>query len=153
MLVLSRKANETIRVGDNVTITVLKSKGNTVRLGIEAPRDVRVMRGEILSRDETAESSDSETITIETSVDPAGEVSSSNASGTVGDAEAACTTTLAIGARCAAESFHDASEETRCADRFDDAGSRCEREVGYEGDCWSVSSMKRRVRKVVASRK
>jgi carbon storage regulator CsrA len=47
MLVLSRKQQQEIIVGDNVKITVLKIKGNTVRLGIEAPRDVRVVRGEL----------------------------------------------------------------------------------------------------------
>ena len=47
MLVLARKKNETIVVGDRIEITVLKIKGNTVRLGINAPSDVRVLRGEL----------------------------------------------------------------------------------------------------------
>lgn len=47
MLVLSRKQKQEIMIGDNVKITVLKVKGNTVRLGIEAPRDVHVVRGEL----------------------------------------------------------------------------------------------------------
>ena len=47
MLVLSRKSKQEIVIGDNVVITVLKIKGNTVRLGIEAPRDVHVVRGEL----------------------------------------------------------------------------------------------------------
>lgn len=47
MLVLTRKQNQEILIGDNVKITVLKIKGNTVRLGIEAPRDVNVLRGEL----------------------------------------------------------------------------------------------------------
>lgn len=47
MLVLSRKAQQDILVGENVRITVLQVKGNTVRLGIEAPREVRVVRGEL----------------------------------------------------------------------------------------------------------
>ncbi len=47
MLVLSRKQNQEIIIGDNIKITVLKMKGNTVRLGIEAPRDVNVIRGEL----------------------------------------------------------------------------------------------------------
>ncbi len=47
MLVLSRKQQQEIVIGDNVKITVLKVKGNTVRLGIEAPRDVKVIRGEL----------------------------------------------------------------------------------------------------------
>lgn len=47
MLVLSRKQNETIQIGNDVSITVLKISGNTVRLGINAPIDVRVVRGEL----------------------------------------------------------------------------------------------------------
>jgi carbon storage regulator CsrA len=51
MLVLTRKLQEQIRVGDDITITVLRIKGNTVRVGIEAPRGVRVVRGELPSFD------------------------------------------------------------------------------------------------------
>ena len=47
MLVLSRKLQQEIMIGDNIKVTVLKVKGNTVRLGIEAPRSVRVVRGEL----------------------------------------------------------------------------------------------------------
>jgi carbon storage regulator CsrA len=47
MLVLTRKANQQIQIGENIVITVLQIKGNSVRLGIEAPRDVRVVRGEL----------------------------------------------------------------------------------------------------------
>jgi len=47
MLVLSRKTNERIEVGDNITIIVNKIAGNRVSLAIEAPRDVRVVRGEL----------------------------------------------------------------------------------------------------------
>lgn len=47
MLVLTRKTNQDIVIGDNVRITVLKVKGNTVRLGVKAPRHVRVVRGEL----------------------------------------------------------------------------------------------------------
>ena len=47
MLVLTRKLQEKIRIGDQVTITVLRTKGKTVRLGIEAPADVPVIRGEL----------------------------------------------------------------------------------------------------------
>ena len=54
MLVLSRKLKQEILVGDNVKITVLKIKGNTVRLGIEAPREVHVVRGELARKDEMA---------------------------------------------------------------------------------------------------
>ena len=47
MLVLSRKLNEKIHLGDNITVTVLRVQGNTIRLGIDAPRDVRILRGEL----------------------------------------------------------------------------------------------------------
>ncbi len=47
MLVLTRKYQEKIRIGDNITITVLRTKGKAVRLGIEAPADVPVIRGEL----------------------------------------------------------------------------------------------------------
>lgn len=47
MLVLSRKAGEAIKVGDNITVTVKKIKGNRISLAIEAPKDVRVVRGEL----------------------------------------------------------------------------------------------------------
>ena len=53
MLVLTRKLQEKIHIGANITITVVKIKGNTVRVGIEAPGDVRVVRGEVAIRDET----------------------------------------------------------------------------------------------------
>ena len=48
MLVLTRKHQEKIRIGDNITITVLKTKGKAVRLGIEAPAEVSVIRAELL---------------------------------------------------------------------------------------------------------
>jgi carbon storage regulator CsrA len=47
MLVLTRKHQEKIRIGDHITITVLKMKGKAVRLGIEAPAEVPVVRGEL----------------------------------------------------------------------------------------------------------
>lgn len=46
MLVLSRKYQEKIRIGDHVTVTILRTKGKSVRVGIEAPSDVLVLRGE-----------------------------------------------------------------------------------------------------------
>lgn len=47
MLVLTRKANEQILIGDDIKITLVRVRGNSVRVGIEAPRDVRVVRGEL----------------------------------------------------------------------------------------------------------
>jgi carbon storage regulator len=51
MLVLTRKQNEKIRIGDNITITVVRMKGKSVRLGIEAPNNVNVLRGELVFDD------------------------------------------------------------------------------------------------------
>jgi carbon storage regulator CsrA len=47
MLVLSRKFQEKIRIGNEITITILRAKGKAVRLGIEAPADIPVIRGEL----------------------------------------------------------------------------------------------------------
>lgn len=47
MLVLTRKLQQQIKIGDQITVTVLRVKGNTVRIGVAAPRDVRVTRGEL----------------------------------------------------------------------------------------------------------
>ncbi|MBN1256417.1 MAG: carbon storage regulator CsrA [Planctomycetes bacterium] len=47
MLVLSRRKDETIMIGDNVEITIVDIKGDTVRIGIDAPREVTVHRKEI----------------------------------------------------------------------------------------------------------
>ena len=48
MLVLTRKATETIKVGDDIVIKVIKTGKGTVKIGIEAPQGVRVIRGELL---------------------------------------------------------------------------------------------------------
>lgn len=50
MLILTRRVGETVMVGDNVTVTVLGVKGNQVRIGVNAPRDVAVHREEIYRR-------------------------------------------------------------------------------------------------------
>ncbi len=47
MLVLTRKVGERIQIGDDIIVVVTKSAGNRVTLGIEAPRDVRIVRGEL----------------------------------------------------------------------------------------------------------
>lgn len=50
MLILGRKVGETLNIGDNITVTVLSVKGNSVRLGVNAPKDVVVDREEIHER-------------------------------------------------------------------------------------------------------
>lgn len=50
MLILTRRVGETLMIGDNVSVTVLRVKGNQVRLGVNAPRDVSVHREEIYER-------------------------------------------------------------------------------------------------------
>ena len=49
MLVLSRKPGETIRIGDDIEISIVEVRGDTVRIGINAPRNVTILRGELLA--------------------------------------------------------------------------------------------------------
>lgn len=48
MLVLTRKPQERIQIGDSITITVVRVQGNSVRIGIEAPQEVAIRRGELV---------------------------------------------------------------------------------------------------------
>ncbi|HMO13638.1 MAG TPA: carbon storage regulator CsrA [Pirellulaceae bacterium] len=59
MLVLSRKCNESITIGDNIVIKVISTSGKKVRIGIEAPAHVRVLRNEVVESSH-AEDSQSE---------------------------------------------------------------------------------------------
>lgn len=58
MLILTRRVGETIMVGDEVTVTVLGVKGNQVRIGVNAPREVAVHREEIYDRIKADEQQD-----------------------------------------------------------------------------------------------
>lgn len=50
MLILTRRIGETVMIGDDVAVTVLRVKGNQVRLGVNAPKSVSVQREEIFRR-------------------------------------------------------------------------------------------------------
>lgn len=54
MLVLSRKSLQSVTIGSDIRITVIRLEGNQVRIGIEAPRDVRILRDELVDGGEEA---------------------------------------------------------------------------------------------------
>lgn len=57
MLVLTRRKNQSIVIGEDIVVTVLEVKGDQIRLGITAPRDVQVYRSELLEAIEAANTS------------------------------------------------------------------------------------------------
>jgi carbon storage regulator len=59
MLILTRRPQETIRVGEDITITILGVEGNKVRVGIAAPRDVAVDREEVFERKQREQAEES----------------------------------------------------------------------------------------------
>lgn len=61
MLILSRREGETMMIGDSVTVTVLGIKGNQVRLGIMAPKDVAVHREEIYFKEKQRKAAQAQT--------------------------------------------------------------------------------------------
>lgn len=50
MLILTRKAGETIRIGDSITVTVVQLNDGQIKLGIDAPKSIAVHRGEVYDR-------------------------------------------------------------------------------------------------------
>jgi carbon storage regulator len=67
MLILTRRVGETVMIGNDVTVTVLGVKGNQVRVGVDAPRDVAVHREEIFERIKREENDGSGATTSTTS--------------------------------------------------------------------------------------
>lgn len=59
MLILTRRKGETLKVGDEVTVTVLGVKGNQVRIGVNAPNDVSILREEVYLQDMAESKEDS----------------------------------------------------------------------------------------------
>jgi carbon storage regulator len=62
MLVLSRQRDESIMIGDTIKITIVQIKGDKVRIGIEAPRDIEVHREEVYKAIRALESEDSKNL-------------------------------------------------------------------------------------------
>lgn len=60
MLILTRRVGETLMIGDEMTVTVLGVKGNQVRIGVNAPKDVAVHREEIYDKIQKSDSEEGE---------------------------------------------------------------------------------------------
>lgn len=68
MLVLTRKSHEQIQIGDNITITILRVKGGAIRVGIDAPRNVSVLRKELSGKPAKNDKTQVEAVATEASV-------------------------------------------------------------------------------------
>ena len=89
MLVLTRKQQEQIQIGDNIKITLIRVKGRTVRLGIEAPSGVRVLRTELLATE-----AETETVEVGTSGAKAPSAPTRRRTNTRSEARPVCLTSL-----------------------------------------------------------
>ncbi|MGN7407814.1 carbon storage regulator CsrA [Sporosarcina sp. SAFN-010] len=65
MLVLSRKPNETIKIGDQIEVRIIEVKGDAIRIGIEAPKSVEILRGELV---QSISENNAEAITVDLDV-------------------------------------------------------------------------------------
>lgn len=65
MLVLSRRPNETIKFGDDIELKIIEVKGDVVRIGIEAPKSVDILRGELV---QSISETNSEAVTVNINV-------------------------------------------------------------------------------------
>ncbi|MEA3139271.1 MAG: carbon storage regulator [Gammaproteobacteria bacterium] len=71
MLILTRRVGETVMIGNEVTVTVLGVKGNQVRIGVNAPKDVAVHREEIYERIKREQDQDPSGVPVSKIVDDA----------------------------------------------------------------------------------
>ena len=58
MLILTRGEDQVITIGDNIRVTIVEVRGDKVRVGIDAPRDVQVMRAEVLDKTQEGSGND-----------------------------------------------------------------------------------------------
>lgn len=122
MLVLSRKPEETIQIGNDITITIIKTKGKNVRIGIEAPKEMRIVRGELPRMDKTSETN--------TTLPLDGRPLSSAHSNSRCPSQVGCK-----------DEFNDSSSATDSNDGLDHHSRR-----SPSTDRWTVTSMRQRVR-------
>ncbi len=69
MLVLSRKLNQSIHIGHNISVSIVRIKGNVVQLGIEAPREIHVLRSELIERDAQSAAGAGGEVSVESEVE------------------------------------------------------------------------------------